>query len=403
MPDKEGSDDEKKSTKSVVNKRQKQMMGEEGYDVARDMGRVKPSKDKKDATTMPPSKEMEKTRKVNKGPSALELVKKKYKGQIMDVKKEELDLTQVAKAFGGYIIEKIDDGFEDESDTSDTKQRNQNRPKITVGKGRVAKTSGSQKTKRGSKVMSTQRNIFTGKPELVTAKTTYNTSGRSRKSSKSTGSSDQLEIPFDKTEKKPSGPEDLLKKITGKSKKPVFSTGTPKQAAAAQAFRDMSLSDDPKFSTVTKDVKKGMRNVSMGLDPDSPTSFRQARKGKTAYMNPSQKAAEIARIKKDIDDRNPTRIGKSGGKLPVKTTKKLPALKAFKKSVTKTTKQVQKQVAKVPKAVVGAGKETLAFAKKKPFSAAIVASTVVDALRGAPKIPKPPTPKGGKVGRRTAG
>ena len=40
MPDKEGSDDEKKSTKSVVNKKQKQMMGEEGYDVARDMGRV---------------------------------------------------------------------------------------------------------------------------------------------------------------------------------------------------------------------------------------------------------------------------------------------------------------------------------------------------------------------------
>ena len=163
MPDKEGSDDEKKSTKSVVNKKQKQFMNqeeyatemvkkivkkisaravfprvtqnkvrgevlkgddlkidnknpvkkklkknnldEEGYDIARDMGKVRPSKDKKDATTMPPSKEMEKTRKVNKGPSALELVKKKYKGQIMDVKKEELDLTQVAEAFGGYIIE----------------------------------------------------------------------------------------------------------------------------------------------------------------------------------------------------------------------------------------------------------------------------------------------------------
>ena len=101
MPDKEGA--EEKSTKSVVNKKQKQMMGEEGYDVARDMGKVKPSKDKKDATTMPPSKEMEKTRKVNKGPSALERVKKKYKGQIM--KMEELDLTQVAKAFGGYIVE----------------------------------------------------------------------------------------------------------------------------------------------------------------------------------------------------------------------------------------------------------------------------------------------------------
>ena len=109
MPDKEGSDDEKKSTKSVVNKKQKQMMGEEGYDIARDMGRVRPSKDKKDATTMPVSKEMRKTQKVNKGPSALELVKKKYGKAVMKVGKkkanEELDLTQVAEAFGGYIIE----------------------------------------------------------------------------------------------------------------------------------------------------------------------------------------------------------------------------------------------------------------------------------------------------------
>ena len=45
MPEKEGA--EEKTTKSVVNKKQKQMMGEEGYDVARDEGRVKPSKDKK--------------------------------------------------------------------------------------------------------------------------------------------------------------------------------------------------------------------------------------------------------------------------------------------------------------------------------------------------------------------
>ena len=51
------------------------------------MGRVKPSKDKKDATTMPPSPEMKKTQKVNKGPSALELIKKKYGKSIMDVKK----------------------------------------------------------------------------------------------------------------------------------------------------------------------------------------------------------------------------------------------------------------------------------------------------------------------------
>ena len=101
MPEKDG--DEGKSTKSVVNKKQKQMMGEEGYDIARDMGRVRPSKDKKDATTMPPSKEMKKTQKVNKGPSAFERVKSKYGKSVM--KMEELDLTKVAEAFGGYIVE----------------------------------------------------------------------------------------------------------------------------------------------------------------------------------------------------------------------------------------------------------------------------------------------------------
>ena len=118
MPEKEGA--EEKSTKSVVNKKQKQMMGEEGYDVARDEGRVKPSKDKKDATTMPPSKEMEKLRKVNKGPSALERVKadieKRYgKDAIMKVKKESTELLEMGKKFGpgGDPIKKK--GFIDKS------------------------------------------------------------------------------------------------------------------------------------------------------------------------------------------------------------------------------------------------------------------------------------------------
>ena len=73
---------------------------EEGYDVARDMGRVRPSKDKKDATSYPPSEEMKKLQKVNKGPSALDRVKKKYKGQIMDLKKEDVELDE--KCWKGY-------------------------------------------------------------------------------------------------------------------------------------------------------------------------------------------------------------------------------------------------------------------------------------------------------------
>ena len=61
---------------------------EEGYDIARDMGRIKPSKDKKDATSYPPSEEMKKTQKVNTGPSAAEIVKQKYGKAIMNLGKK---------------------------------------------------------------------------------------------------------------------------------------------------------------------------------------------------------------------------------------------------------------------------------------------------------------------------
>ena len=66
----------------------KEFISEEGYDIARDQGRVRPSKDKKDATTMPLSKEMRKTQKVNKGPSALEIVKKRYGNSVMNLGKK---------------------------------------------------------------------------------------------------------------------------------------------------------------------------------------------------------------------------------------------------------------------------------------------------------------------------
>ena len=64
----------------------KEFISEEGYDVARDQGRVRPSKDKKDATSYPPSAEMRKTQKVNKGPSALDRVLKKYGKSVMKLK-----------------------------------------------------------------------------------------------------------------------------------------------------------------------------------------------------------------------------------------------------------------------------------------------------------------------------
>ena len=172
MPDKEGSDDEKKSTKSVVNKKQKQMMGEEGYDIARDMGKVRPSKDKKDATTMPVSKEMRKTQKVNKGPSALELVKKKYGKAVMNVGKkkanEELDLTQVAEAFGGYIIES--------SPIIKKTGKRLGQTKILPGKGEE-KAEQELVTKKIEKQLKGQEKVSTRKPRTSTPSLTRGSGG----------------------------------------------------------------------------------------------------------------------------------------------------------------------------------------------------------------------------------
>ncbi len=62
------------------------LISEEGYDRLRDQGRIRPSKDKKDGTSYPPSAEMRKTQKVNKGPSALDRVLKKYGKSVMKLK-----------------------------------------------------------------------------------------------------------------------------------------------------------------------------------------------------------------------------------------------------------------------------------------------------------------------------
>ena len=71
---------------SIVKK--KSNLDEEGYDIARDQGRVKPAKDKKDGTSYPPSAEMRKTQKVNKGPSAAEIVKQRYGKALMNMGKK---------------------------------------------------------------------------------------------------------------------------------------------------------------------------------------------------------------------------------------------------------------------------------------------------------------------------
>ena len=110
-------------SKSVQNFLNNEYIPEEGYDVARDQGRVKPSKDKKDATTMQKSStqtEKQKLERQKKGDQALKNVvddlRKKYgKNVVMKVgkKKKNVDegIVDFIKNPKKTIQNKIDKGL----------------------------------------------------------------------------------------------------------------------------------------------------------------------------------------------------------------------------------------------------------------------------------------------------
>ena len=424
MPEKEGA--EEKSTKSVVNKKQKQMMGEEGYDHLRDQGRIRKNKKKKDATSYPVSDEVKKTQKVNKGPSALERVKKKYKGQIMDVKKEELDLTRVAESFGGYIVEmELDDPFgevkpdESKSKKSSPKKKTQSKkPKITgdvqtTEKPEVGKTTYS-KNKKLDKEISARRSAETTKADAMNR--AMGTSGSTEGAAGASGTKTVKQSEVSKKAK------DFTKEINKKKKGIKFgeapgagpvktynikdvkpkSTSKPvvkkivkksevKQAtdAAADALKDMKQ-DTKVMGKTTPSVTREVEKIKKAANPNPTPRGRRARRYK---LSPEKKAERIAREKAKIDKKNPTYIGKSGGKLPVPRPE--PGMKGF-KGVRKRTQRTAKKL----------GTKAFKAFKARPLATTIIGSEVIDRVSAiAGRIPKPSPPRldVGVVGRRTAG
>ena len=357
MPDKEGDDE--KSTKSVVSKKQKQMMGEEGYDIARDMGRVRPSKDKKDATTMPPSKEMEKTRKVNKGPSALELVKKKYKGQIMDVKKEELDLTQVAEAFGGYIIEAPKN------------------PK--PGSFEFSRELGPKGKFQTSNIVKRMMQAFpppgtggkVGSDADAEVEKLITTARQDKKAAQIVGR-DKLLDTISKGGSKRSRPD-----ITGGGgrNRPTVTGGGQRPSDTRSSLRQMNIDGTFDETKPKKQTKPRTKKQIEGSKKAKQTRAANARKkmeaGGQQTIDFDQFVSKTTKQVKDI------------AKQPVKKT--------FKQAMTRTFLTPEKGVRGLVGKVV-----------KNPVGTAIAAGIARDSFR-MPPLPQAPKVSGGKVGRRTAG
>ena len=371
MPDKEGSDE--KSTKSVVSKKQKQMMGEEGYDIARDMGRVRPSKDKKDATTMPPSKEMEKTRKVNKGPSALDIVKKKYKGQIMNVKKEEPDLTQVAEAFGGFIVEapkkpkpgsfefSKELGPKGKYQTSNiVKRMMQAFPPPGTG-GKI----GSDADAEVEKLITTARQDKKAAQIVGRDALTDKITGGGKPPKSGTGSSKR-----DKAD---------ITGIGGRNRPPVTG-GKPRSTDDSELVQQTF----PGFETPKKQTKP-KRTYTRRQTPEQQAASNKNRK-ETRAQNKRKAQEKAGQQTIDFDQ------FVDQAKKQVQDIKKQPAGKTAKQVFTRTFLTPKKGVRGLVGKVV-----------RNPVGTAIAAGIARDSFRNPLPQIQIPTVKGGKVGKRTAG
>ena len=430
--------------------------GEEGYDHLRDQGRIRKTKDKKDATTMPPSKEMEKTRKVNKGPSALDIVKKKYKGQIMKV--EELDLTKVAEAFGGHIVEQEQTEYQKQQE----KQRQRRKkfgPENPTGKinpsskeagekilkkiksfskknktFKKGETTGTPTPKRGSTTMrapeNPQLNLFTGKPEPpkeVPVKTTYEKKPKTEKPPET-----PLEKLIRQAQRKPRTiPFMDRKQLDTETQKKVDAVTPPfatKQGETGPLPVSMRNRRVPKTSSLSPNVNvTSVVKPTVGRIPLTQTDFNKIvpfRRGKPFTDFVTDVSDKTTVIPPDPKPEKGGEIGKDTGRV-VDTTVVKPTEKEIKKLKPKKgtaylppvedpepkppdteTERTPPTPPKPPKPTPGFGKfgEFRKFARRNAAVSLIGFDAAKNAADLAGKALNPANfgLRGGKVGRRSA-
>ena len=336
MPDKEGSDDEK-TTKGVVNKKQKQMLNqeyipEEEYDIARDQGRIRKTKGKSDATTMPVSDEVRKTQKVNTGPSALDRVLKKYGKSVMNVEKkskkkanEELDLTKISEAFGGCVVESLNPKSDENLRRLIKRIQDPSiKPSDVDREIRTAKADAQTKTdKDKATVQKVLKGVEKKAEKRITAPKRGEKAAARKLISRGTppgGVGPTEKDPFKKTSDSiKQSPEfkDPIANIElgaiGKKGEQIRreierETGTKIRDYGEIPFT-VTPGNEPKL---TKDKPRRGRPIG---SKSGPRGDRAERDPKIASMTSGQKERNIRQIKKDIDSRSPT-IDTEVGKVP---------------------------------------------------------------------------------------
>ena len=248
-----------------------------------------------------------------------------------------------------------------------------------------------------------QRDVDTGKT-IVNPVTPTSKKTAEKKARVSTAGTGGKKV---KNETKFSKETDLEDAIKGKTKTPLTtSTKKPVKKSVKKPVSKKPTVTQSQTAFVEPPKPKPSRKkpVSDTTRIDLRTVKRKTSRKATPKELERTRAAVAKADKIEIEKRTmPSKVGK--GRIPVPRPEPLPkdVLKRIRKLTGRSIAKTQKQVKKIPTTVATGTKVAAKAARKNPFTAAVALSTVVDVFRGAPKIPKPPAPKGGKVGRRTAG
>jgi len=360
-------DDNKKTTKDVVNKKQKQMLNQEEAEKIDVLQTIK-------------------DRFRDKGLSGfIKKPEKKERKTIGDLlKREEIDPAKIAEAFGGYVVESLNPSKDE------LERRLMNR--ILGGDTRTAAEIDKEirADRRKEKVdRATVQKVFKGVKSKAEKRVTAPKAGErsaARKKVAAFTAKQSTNYDLTKAYKDDSGkialnPPKATKKQVERETKEIKDAGRKFASTQSSDVSDIGQFRRSATRTKVKQQELPFKKTSKGIEVKTLKEPRSAKrqKPKISYQD----------LKKQIDVREPSYLGKSGGKLPVLKGRSKEAIK------TQKTYKGQKEFMKGfsfdasgRKAARAAKKSAMATATKKLGRKAAGKAAVGGLARfGAKRIP----------------